>query len=82
MGAALAAITALAPIILQYGVPFAEQLFKMFSSTTGPTQADWDALKAATTVTARQQALAAFARAGIDPASPQAVALLALIPNP
>ena len=76
----MSALIALAPLILQYGVPFVEQLFKMFNNPSGPTQADWDALKAASATTARQNMLASLARAGIDPASPQGVALLALTP--
>jgi len=69
----------LLPVILQYGVPFAEQLWQNINSTTPPTQAQWDALKALSQQTAKTQMLAALARAGIDPASPQGVALLAQV---
>lgn len=74
--------TAILPVILQYGVQFAEQLWQNMNSGTPPTQAQWDALKALSQQTARTQLLAAFARAGVDPASPNAVALLALVPTP
>lgn len=69
---------ALLPLIIQYGVPVAEQLWKLFQSNTTPTQADWDALNALTTQTARTQMLAAMARNNIDPNSDMGKALLAL----
>ena len=72
----------LLPLIVQYGLPFAEQMWQNITSGTAPTQAQWDALKAMSTQTARTQLLAAFARAGVDPASPNAVALLATVPTP
>lgn len=70
----------LLPVILQYGVPFAEQLWQNANTSSAPTQAQWDQLKALSQQTARTQLLAALARAGIDPASPTAVALLAQVP--
>ncbi len=69
---------ALLPIILQYGIPVAEQLWKMLTSTSAPTQADWDTLKALSAQNSTSQMLAALAAAGIDPASPQGKAFLAL----
>ena len=80
MGAVVALITQLAPLFVQFGVPFVEQVYKMFSNPTGPTQADWDSLKTTTSITARQQMLATLAAHNIDPNSPQGVALLALTP--
>lgn len=66
--------------ILQFGVPFAEQLWKMFSpSTPAPTQADWDALKALAANTAKSRMADGLKANGIDPASPQGIALLALV---
>lgn len=70
----------LLPVVLPYGVQAVTQLIKIFSSSTAPTQADWDALVALTQTTARQQMLATLQKHGIDPASPQGVALLALTP--
>ena len=67
-------------LILQLGIPIAEQVWKMFQSPAGPTQADWDALKALSANTARTRMLDALKANGIDPASPQGVALLALTP--
>lgn len=69
----------LIPIILQYGVPFAETIYNLFTKNTPPTQADWDALKAAANTNARAQMLVQLAAAGIDPNSPQGQALLALV---
>lgn len=64
---------------LQYGIPAIAAIVKLFQ-TTNPTDADWAALIASCSITARQQMLAALQKAGIDPASPQGVALLALTP--
>ena len=80
MGAVLAAIAQFAPLFIEYGVPFVEQLYKMFSNPTGPVQADWDALKQLTNTNARQQMLTVLAANGIDPTSPAGVAFLALTP--
>jgi len=44
------------------------------------TQADWDTLLSLGKQNARSQMLLALAQNGIDPASPQGVALLALTP--
>jgi len=70
---------ALIPIILQYGLAVAEKLFQLWSSNATPTQADWDALKALGSTTRKQDLTAALIRNGIDPASPQGQALLALL---
>jgi len=80
MPALLALLPSVIQLITQYGVPAVEQIYKMFSTTTGPTQADWDALKQLTQTTARQQMMATLAAHGIDPASPQGQAFLALTP--
>lgn len=75
-----AALTTLIPILLQYGTAAITQLIAMFSKTTGPTDADWQALGVLTQTTARQQMLAVLKAHGIDPASPQGQAFLALVP--
>jgi len=76
-----AALAALLPLIVQYGIPAVQQLVKMFTQANGPTDADWNTLKALTQTTARQQMLATLQAHNIDPASPQGVALLALTPS-
>ncbi len=80
MGAVLAAIAALAPLIEKYGIPFVASLVGMLSKSTPPTQADWDALAKLTATTARQQMLDTLAAHNIDPASPAGIAFLALTP--
>lgn len=70
----------LIPVILQYGLPFAEKLWQQWTSGKDPTQADWDALKGLAQNTARSQMVAALARAGIPLDDPKAVALLAQVP--
>lgn len=76
----MATVIALAPLLLQYGVPAVQQLVTMFTQTGGPTAADWAKLNTLTATTARDQMLATLAAHNIDPASPQGVALLALTP--
>lgn len=70
---------ALIPIILQYGLPVAEKLWTLWSSNAAPTAADWEALKALGLATRKQDITNALIRNGIDPTSPQGVALLALV---
>ena len=74
-----AALVTLIPIILQYGVPAVQQLIAMFTRSTPPTDADWQALALLTQTTARQQMLQVFAEQGISPNSAQGAALLALV---
>ncbi len=75
-----AALVTLLPILLPYGVQAVQAIIAMFSKAGGPTDADWQALALLTTTTARQQMLAVLKAHGIDPASPQGLALLALVP--
>lgn len=70
----------LIPLIISQGLPLAEKLWQLFKAGGEPTQADWDALKALSQETARSQMIKALQRAGIALDSPQAVALLALVP--
>ena len=71
--------TALIPLVIDYGIPFAEKMWQLWSTATAPTQADWDALKALAAQNGRTQMLAALSRAGIDPNSDQGKAFLALV---
>jgi len=70
---------AIAQLIITYGVPFAQKVWQMATAPT-VTQADWDALNALSNQSARTKMLDALTKAGIDPASPQGQALLALTP--
>ena len=77
--ATLEAISLILAAIEKYGPPAALAISKLFQAAN-PTPEDWQALIAATSITARQQMMATLAAHGIDPASPQGVALLALTP--
>jgi len=68
----------LIPLISRYGLPLAEKLWHLFNSGGAPTQADWDELRKLGDQTATSQLTDALLRAGIDPNSDAAKALLAL----
>ena len=70
----------IAGLIINYGLPFAEKMVALWSNKAPVTTTEWDALKALAGNNARTQMLAALARAGIDPNSPQGVALLSQVP--
>lgn len=69
----------IAQLIVQYGIPAAEAIWKMVQSATPPSQADWDNLKSLTSQTAKDRTLAQLKAARIDPTSAQGVAMLALV---
>lgn len=69
----------IADLILRYGLPFAEYLYNLSQKSGDVTPAEWAALKALANVTAKDVLLERLKVAGIDPASPQGVALLALV---
>lgn len=69
----------IAQLILTYGIPAAEAIYNMVASSTPPTAADWANLKALTSQTAKDRTLKQLAAAGIDPTSPQGMAMLALV---
>lgn len=68
----------LIPIIAQYGLPYAEKLWQLWSSPSVPTQADFDALRALVTQSAKDRMKANLVAAGIALDSPQAQQLIAL----
>lgn len=70
----------LIPIIVSQGMLVAEKLWQLWTTKAPPTQADWDALKVLGAQNARYQMMLALAQNGVDPASPQGQALLALTP--
>lgn len=70
---------AIAQLIITYGLPFAQKVWQM-AAAPSVTQADWDALNALASQSARSKMLDALTKAGVDPASPQGQALLALTP--
>lgn len=71
------------PYIFQNGFPLAEKLLDKWLNhpNDAPTSQEWEDLKALARKNARSQMLDSFSRAGIDPNSPQAVALLAQVPE-
>ena len=71
---------AIAGLIAQYGIPFVEFLISKINTGGTVTPEEWAALKAMANVTARDELLTRLKAAGIDPSSPQGVALLALVP--
>lgn len=74
-------ISVLVPLLIQYGFPFVEKIISLWTSPNATvSSADWDALKLLAQNNARTQMLAALSRAGIDPGSPQGVALLSQVP--
>jgi hypothetical protein len=68
----------LVQLIAQYGLPFAESVYKKWASGAMPTQADFDELRALGSQTASDRMKLALAKAGIPLDSPQAVAMLAM----
>lgn len=69
----------LASIIAQYGLPLAESLFQKWSAGTPPTQQDFNDLIALASQNATAQAITVLKAQGIDPASAQGQAILALV---
>ena len=65
-------------LIVSQGIPVAEKIWQLWANKTQVTQADWDALKELSKQTAKSNMLLALARNGIDPASPQGIAMLNL----
>jgi hypothetical protein len=68
----------LIPIIVQYGLPVAEAIFKKWNAGTVPTQADFDELRLLAGQTAIDRVKLALATAGIAEDSEQGKTLLAL----
>ena len=69
----------LLPVILQYGLPFAESLFQKISTGAPPTAQDFADLRTLAEVNAKGVMTSQLISQGIDPASPKGVALLALV---
>lgn len=68
----------LAELIVKYGLPLAESIWKKWSTGTIPAAADWEELRQLASVSFTSQMQAALVRAGIALDSPEAKALLAL----
>jgi hypothetical protein len=70
--------SAIVPLIIQFGIPLAEQIWKNVTSGKDVTQADWDSLKALASQTAADRMRANLVAAGIPLDSEQAKTLIAL----
>lgn len=69
----------LIPLMVTYGVPFAQSVWEKASKGTPPTAADWEALNKLALQNRQTQMSDALARNGIDPNSEKGKALLALV---
>lgn len=74
----MSAVT-IATLILQYGIPFVEYLIQLIQNKTEVTPTEWANLKSLANISAKTELLERLKAAGIDPASPQGVTLLALV---
>lgn len=68
----------IAQLIIQVGWPMAQSIIAKIQSGVAVTPTDWAALLAMSQQTAQDLMLAQLKAAGIDPASPQGISLLAL----
>jgi hypothetical protein len=68
----------LVPIIKDYGIPLAKELWTLWKDGKEPTLEDWAKLESLGKQTATNQMNDALIRAGIDPASDKGQALLDL----
>lgn len=66
----------IALLIAQYGLPFAQKIWEKWQKGDAPTAADWTELSALAAETSKSRMLAAITRAGMDPNSDQAKALM------
>lgn len=69
----------IAALIVQFGIPFTEYMIQLIQNKTEVTASEWANLKMLASVSAKSELLDRFKLAGIDPASPQGVALLTLV---
>lgn len=68
----------LIPLIAQYGLPYVEKLWQLWSNKSVPTQADFDNLRQLASQSASDRMKANLVAAGIPLTDPKAVALLSL----
>jgi len=68
----------LLPVLLQYGLPFAESLFNKIQSGAAPTAQDFTELRTLASANAKQVMTAQLIAQGVDPTSAKGIALLAL----
>lgn len=66
----------LIPLIVKYGLPVAEALYKKWSSGTAPTEADFTELRSLLEVKAVDKVKEQLVKAGVPLDSPAAIALI------
>lgn len=69
-------------LVIQEGFPFALEMWKMMQAGGSPTPEQLAALEKLSRNNARSKLMDTLIANGIDPASPQAIALLALVKTP
>lgn len=69
----------IAALIVQFGIPFTEYIIQLIENKTNVSAAEWANLKLLAGVSAKSELVERLKLAGIDPASSQGVALLALV---
>lgn len=72
-------LAALLPLIIQYGLPFAETVWRKAQSSKEVTQADWDELNQLAAQTPQTHLAGIAARAGVPMTDPRIVAIAELI---
>jgi len=73
----------IAGLLVQYSFPTVDKIVTgwLTNPNAAPNADEWNSLKARAAQNAKSQMLAALSRAGIDPASPQGLALMAQAPS-
>lgn len=69
----------IANLIINIGVPATEKLIKLWESKAEVTLAEFQSVRSSASENVTDEATSLLKSAGIDPASPQAVALLKLV---
>ena len=69
----------IATLVVQYGIPFTEYIIQLIQNKTEVTAAEWANLKALAGVSGKSELIERIKANGVDPASPQGLALLGLV---
>ena len=69
----------IAMLVVQYGIPFTEYIIQLIQNKTEVTAAEWANLKALAGVSGKSELIERLKANGVDPASPQGLALLGLV---
>jgi hypothetical protein len=69
-------------LMIKYGIPFAESVYRRWAAGGAPTQKDFDELKAMAAETPESLFLSLAASRGLTPDDPRVVELMKLIQGP